>query len=42
MALRRRLDGDDSGEKIVDLGFKIQKRASTDRHGLLRQAPASA
>jgi LacI family gluconate utilization system Gnt-I transcriptional repressor len=41
MALRRRLDGDDSGEKIVDLGFKIQKRASTDRHGLLRQAPAS-
>lgn len=37
MALRRRLSGDDSGDRIVDLGFKIQKRASTDRSGELRR-----
>ncbi len=33
--LRRRLDGDTSGEKIIDLGFEIEKRESTDRLGRL-------
>jgi LacI family transcriptional regulator, gluconate utilization system Gnt-I transcriptional repressor len=33
--LRRRLDGDDSGEKIIDLGFKVVTRESTDRNGQL-------
>jgi LacI family gluconate utilization system Gnt-I transcriptional repressor len=37
MALRRRLSGDDSGDRIVDLGFKIKKRVSTDRSGELRR-----
>jgi LacI family gluconate utilization system Gnt-I transcriptional repressor len=36
LALLRRLQGDDGGEKIIDLGFKIMKRGSTDRHGQLR------
>nr|WP_165932994.1 LacI family DNA-binding transcriptional regulator [Rhizobium sp. BK251] len=31
--LRRRLNGDNDGEKIIDLGFKIVKRESTDRTG---------
>lgn len=40
MALRRRLSGDESGVRIVDLGFEIRKRGSTDRQGLLtQQAP---
>jgi len=37
MALRRRLNGDDGGDRIIDLGFKIQRRVSTDRSGELRR-----
>ncbi|WSG99543.1 LacI family DNA-binding transcriptional regulator (plasmid) [Rhizobium johnstonii] len=33
--LRRRLDGDNSGEKIVDLGFEVVMRESTDRNNQL-------
>lgn len=35
--LRRRLDGDDSGERIIDLGFKIARRESTDRNSELHR-----
>jgi LacI family gluconate utilization system Gnt-I transcriptional repressor len=34
------LDGDDSGEKIIDLGFKVVTRESTDRNGQLRRIRA--
>ncbi|NKL38739.1 hypothetical protein GFL49_34560 [Rhizobium leguminosarum bv. viciae] len=33
--LRRRLDDDNSGEKIVDLGFEVVMRESTDRNNQL-------
>ena len=33
MAVRHQLDGGDIGEAVVDLGFDIMKRASTDRSG---------
>lgn len=35
MAVRRQLKGGDIGERVVDLGFEIIKRASTDRRGEL-------
>ncbi|KKB09290.1 LacI family DNA-binding transcriptional regulator [Devosia chinhatensis] len=35
-AVRHQLEGGDVGEPIVDLGFDIMKRASTDRQKLLR------
>jgi len=35
VALRRQLDGEPDGERVVDVGFDIVKRASTDRLGLL-------
>jgi LacI family gluconate utilization system Gnt-I transcriptional repressor len=31
LAMRRRLGGGNSGERVVDLGFKVMKRSSTDR-----------
>jgi LacI family gluconate utilization system Gnt-I transcriptional repressor len=31
LAMRRRLEGEERGERIVDLGFKVMKRGSTDR-----------
>ena len=40
LALRRRLDGDEAGPKVVDLGFQVMKRGSTDRHGGLARNPA--
>jgi LacI family gluconate utilization system Gnt-I transcriptional repressor len=40
LALRRRLDGDEDGPKVVDLGFQVMKRGSTDRHGGLARNPA--
>ena len=36
LAVRHQLDGGDVGEAIVDLGFDIVKRASTDRSGALQ------
>lgn len=35
LAMRRRLDGGEVGERIVDLGFKVMKRASTNRRGAI-------
>jgi LacI family transcriptional regulator, gluconate utilization system Gnt-I transcriptional repressor len=35
VALKRRLDGGEQGDRIVDLGFEVMKRGSTDRAGLL-------
>lgn len=40
LAVRHQLEGGDVGERIVDLGFDIMKRASTDRNKLLPPAPA--
>ena len=37
LAIRSELDGNDVGERIVDVGFEIMKRASTDRFGTLQQ-----
>ncbi|WP_117191622.1 LacI family DNA-binding transcriptional regulator [Rhizobium terrae] len=34
VALRRQLDGEPDDERVVDVGFDIVKRASTDRRGL--------
>lgn len=39
--LRRRLDGEDC-DRIVDLGFQVRARASTDRRGRLRSGRAAA
>lgn len=39
LALRRRLDGEDSGPRIVDLGIEVMKRGSTDRYGKLAPTP---
>ncbi|MDE1994132.1 MAG: LacI family DNA-binding transcriptional regulator [Rhizobiaceae bacterium] len=36
LAMRRRLDGDDGGPRIVDLGYRVMARGSTDRAGRLR------
>jgi hypothetical protein len=33
--VRHQLNGGDVGEPVVDLGFEIMKRASTDRRGEL-------
>ncbi|MBZ9937227.1 LacI family DNA-binding transcriptional regulator [Mesorhizobium sp. BR1-1-16] len=38
MAVRHQLDGGDVGPPVVDLGFEIMRRASTDRHGTLQAA----
>jgi LacI family gluconate utilization system Gnt-I transcriptional repressor len=38
LAMRRRLEGNEAGERIVDLGFKVMKRGSTDRDGNLDHA----
>lgn len=35
-AVRNQLQGGEIGEPVVDLGFEIMKRASTDRNGLLQ------
>jgi LacI family gluconate utilization system Gnt-I transcriptional repressor len=35
LAVRRELDGQEVGERIVDIGFGIMKRTSTDRSGEL-------
>ena len=35
LALRQQLDGKPDNERVVDVGFDIVKRASTDRKGLL-------
>jgi LacI family gluconate utilization system Gnt-I transcriptional repressor len=35
LAVRRELDGQEIGERIVDIGFGIMKRTSTDRSGEL-------
>ena len=35
LAMRRRLNGEEEGPKIVDLGFEVMKRRSTDRRGRL-------
>lgn len=40
-AVRHQLAGGDVGEPVVDLGFDIMKRASTDRKNSLRPALAS-
>jgi LacI family transcriptional regulator, gluconate utilization system Gnt-I transcriptional repressor len=42
MAVRHQLAGGDIGERIVDLGFQIMKRASTDRGGRLDPLPGRA
>ncbi|MGV8951795.1 MAG: LacI family DNA-binding transcriptional regulator [Cypionkella sp.] len=39
LAVRHQLDGGSIGEPVVDLGFEIMKRASTDRNGALQSAP---
>lgn len=39
MAVRRQLDGGEVGEPVVDLGFEVMRRASTDRRGELGDAP---
>jgi LacI family gluconate utilization system Gnt-I transcriptional repressor len=38
LAMRRRLDGDESGPRIVDLGYRVMARGSTDRAGRLTSA----
>ena len=40
MTIRHQLSGGEIGERIVDLGFEVMKRASTDRRGELAPAPA--
>ncbi len=37
-AVRHQLEGGEVGERIVDLGFEIMKRASTDRNRVLQPA----
>ena len=41
LAVRDQLNGGEIGERVVDLGFDIMKRASTDRSGTLQPAPRS-
>ena len=36
-AVRHQLEGGDIGERVVDLGFEIMKRRSTDRNGVLSE-----
>lgn len=38
LAIRRRLDGDATGERVIDIGIEIMKRGSTNRKGLLQPA----
>lgn len=40
LAVRHQLEGGDVGERVVDLGFDVMKRASTDRNRLLPAGPA--
>jgi LacI family transcriptional regulator, gluconate utilization system Gnt-I transcriptional repressor len=40
-SVRAQLKGEPMGERVVDLGFDIMKRASTDRRGELGAGPAS-
>lgn len=38
LAIRRRLDDDATGPRVIDIGIEIMKRNSTDRKGLLPRA----
>lgn len=42
IALRRQLDGEPDDERVVDVGFEVMKRASTDRAGKSAQRPSAA